>query len=70
MIGVLTVNICSLVPDVNECAGGSHGCQHTCTNTAGSYTCRCRTGYSLSGNGRSCIGKRNSHPELIADPSN
>jgi len=47
MIGVLTVNICSLVPDVNECTGGSHGCQHTCTNTAGSYTCSCRTGYSL-----------------------
>ena len=34
-------------PDVNECASNNGGCAHTCTNTEGSFTCSCRTGYEL-----------------------
>eukprot|EP00117_Sycon_ciliatum_P022357 scpid935/ scgid0353/ Receptor-type tyrosine-protein phosphatase S; Receptor-type tyrosine-protein phosphatase sigma len=41
--------------DVDECnADGGHNCDSnaTCTNTAGSFTCACNTGYS--GNGTVC----------------
>jgi len=42
--------------DINECALGTHNCDiHAiCTNTIGSYTCECKTGYS--GNGFTCYG--------------
>ena len=44
--------------DVNECTLGLDNCdldtQAICTNTIGSYTCACRTGYS--GNGITCVG--------------
>eukprot|EP00484_Ammonia_sp_Unknown_P010312 CAMPEP_0197072460 /NCGR_PEP_ID=MMETSP1384-20130603/210108_1 /TAXON_ID=29189 /ORGANISM="Ammonia sp." /LENGTH=496 /DNA_ID=CAMNT_0042511277 /DNA_START=138 /DNA_END=1628 /DNA_ORIENTATION=+ len=42
------------VLDENECALGTHSCDSNavCTNTAGSYTCECNTGYS--GDGYSC----------------
>ncbi|ELU08134.1 hypothetical protein CAPTEDRAFT_143904 [Capitella teleta] len=34
--------------DINECEDNTHheDC-HTCLNTIGSYTCRCRYGYTL-----------------------
>ena len=43
-------------PDINECNLNTDGCAHICTNTIGSYTCSCRTGYRLLSNGRSCQG--------------
>jgi len=45
--------------DINECSLGIHNCHAnaTCTNTQGSFTCSCKTGYS--GNGRNCSGKKN-----------
>ena len=44
------------VTDVNEC-DGANSCDSNadCTNTQGSYSCMCRTGYQ--GNGMSCGGK-------------
>ena len=46
-----------LFPDLNECTTGNHVCHHnaSCTNTDGSYTCKCDSGYS--GNGHNCSGK-------------
>ena len=40
--------------DINECAASP--CHHnaSCTNTEGSYTCNCQSGYS--GNGSICEG--------------
>ncbi|KAK6054644.1 EGF-like domain protein, partial [Cooperia oncophora] len=41
--------------DIDECKvqhGG--GCQHECVNTYGSYRCRCRPGFTLADDGRSC----------------
>ena len=43
--------------DTNECNTNNGGCQHSCINTAGSYQCWCNSGYRLSTNGKSCIGK-------------
>ena len=43
-------------PDIDECAVGSnsHGCQHTCVNTPGSYRCECNSGFLLGNDQRSC----------------
>ncbi|MFO0745476.1 MAG: EGF domain-containing protein [Myxococcota bacterium] len=40
--------------DVNECATGSAGCASnaTCTNTTGSFVCRCKDGFE--GDGKTC----------------
>ena len=43
--------------DIDECEAGTVSC-HTnaeCTNTDGSYTCSCSSGFS--GDGMSCVGK-------------
>ncbi|XP_078731465.1 dorsal-ventral patterning tolloid-like protein 1 [Lampetra fluviatilis] len=40
--------------DKDECAKDNGGCQHECVNTVGSYTCRCRQGYSLHPNLHDC----------------
>ena len=44
--------------DINECTELTHSCDHNCNNTEGSYTCSCRDGYLLDGDGRGCTGKR------------
>ena len=42
--------------DIDECATASHDCHEyaTCTNTVGSYTCECNTGFN--GDGNTCAG--------------
>ena len=42
--------------DINECDEEIDGCAQNCTNTAGSYTCSCSTGYRLGSDGHSCYG--------------
>ena len=39
--------------DDDECTGVNN-CKQTCTNTAGSYKCSCRPGYTLQPDGVSC----------------
>ena len=43
--------------DKDECALANGGCQHTCTNTDGSYICSCYSGYQLKPDGLTCQGK-------------
>ena len=43
--------------DINECEQGSAGCDHNCTNTAGSYNCACMDGYKLESDNHTCTGK-------------
>ena len=43
-----------LLSDINECTGGADNCAQRCTNTAGSYTCSCNSGFTLGADGRSC----------------
>ena len=42
--------------DINECATSNGGCETTCTNTDGSFTCSCDSGFQLNGDGLSCDG--------------
>lgn len=42
--------------ETNECEENIDQCSQNCENTAGSYTCSCREGYTLSSNGRTCNG--------------
>jgi len=48
--------MCCIDTDVNECQTNNGGCHSRaiCTNTYGSFRCRCRRGYI--GNGLSCYG--------------
>ncbi|XP_077161577.1 epidermal growth factor-like protein 7 [Paroedura picta] len=48
--------------DVDECAGGRHGCSQACVNTAGSYSCSCQEGHKLQADGKTCQA-----PELPTD---
>lgn len=42
---------------IDACADGRHGCQHHCVSARGSYSCRCRAGYYLNQDKRSCTSK-------------
>ncbi|XP_008055700.1 matrilin-4 isoform X1 [Carlito syrichta] len=39
---------------INLCAERTHGCEHHCVNSLGSYFCRCRAGFVLQQDQRSC----------------
>lgn len=39
---------------INYCALNKPGCEHECVNTEESYYCRCRRGYTLDPNGKTC----------------
>ena len=45
-----------VIPDINECTNKTDNCHKNadCTNTVGSFTCACKTGYS--GDGKTCTG--------------
>ena len=44
-------------PDVDECSNNNGGCEDTCTNTIGSFTCKCtHIGKVLSSDGLTCEG--------------
>ena len=57
-ITVIVMLIIIYNPDVNECQSDAlNECEPNalCTNTEGSYICRCLRGFE--GDGRQCIGK-------------
>lgn len=49
--------ICLFLLDVNECKTGKHSCEQLCENTLGGYVCKCKSGYRLSHDKKSCICK-------------
>ena len=49
----ILIYICT---DVDECSDGTHNCDQVCTNTNGSYTCSCNSGFTLGSDGQSCTG--------------
>ena len=50
-------NIVNASPDTNECGSANGGCAHYCSNTLGSFTCSCSSGFVLAGNNLNCTGK-------------
>ena len=52
--------------DINECTEGTDGCSQNCSNTVGSYTCSCQSGYWLASDRRWCAGNSivTSYPKL------
>lgn len=55
-IHIFTLNTCYLCIDIDECANSNGGCDQTCTNTIGSFSCGCNDGYELV-NETLCVGK-------------
>ena len=57
LLCIISKPLCSFFPDVNECENGNNSCHDNanCTNTIGSYTCSCNTGFS--GDGITCNSK-------------
>lgn len=43
--------------DLNECATNNGGCNQMCCNTFGGHFCKCRSGFHLDNDQRTCIGK-------------
>lgn len=43
--------------DENECSVNNGGCEHSCSNTIGSFHCKCPPGFTLSQDHRTCEGK-------------
>lgn len=45
--------------DIDECAEGSSSCgaHAECVNLPGGHRCRCRSGYELGFDGRTCVGE-------------
>ncbi|CAL1539956.1 unnamed protein product [Lymnaea stagnalis] len=41
--------------DVDECMLALTGCQHSCVNTEGSYTCSCYENYTLRSDNKTCV---------------
>ncbi len=46
----------SFILDTNECLNQNGGCEHSCTDTEGSYECSCEMGYALKEDQHSCQG--------------
>ena len=42
--------------DIDECSEDVHNCAQLCSNTAGSFTCSCQSGYRISTDDRQCTG--------------
>ena len=61
----VNTNITLWQTDINECTSGTPPCDANarCTNTPGSYTCTCNSGYR--GNGKTCDGELRGVPEWI-----
>ena len=62
---IMTVKVSLILPkfllifvsDINECLNNNGGCDQTCTNNNGSYSCSCNIGFVLAPDERSCYGK-------------
>ena len=53
----ISIVACCLCVDIDECGRKEHNCKQTCSNTVGSFECKCRDGYSLDFDGSTCTGE-------------
>ena len=56
-LGTLSLFVSLFCVDIDECENGENVCDANalCSNTPGSYVCRCIRGFE--GDGRTCVGK-------------
>lgn len=43
--------------EIDYCDLGNHGCEHDCVSVPESYICRCKKGYVLNLDGKTCSSK-------------
>ena len=69
-LGLHYVLFCALNSDIDECINEVYPCEPeaNCTNSIGSFSCACLTGYS--GDGMTCTGKLCVLVRHILDRSN
>ena len=53
---IITLNC---LTDVRECSAGKGGCSQRCIEEDGSFHCECHSGFELSEDKKTCIGKKN-----------
>lgn len=46
-----------LSPVIDHCSFGNHSCQHECVSIPNGHYCRCRSGFTLQPDSRSCRGR-------------
>ena len=46
-----------MVPDIDECALDTDGCEQDCINTPGSFQCDCFEGFLLNEDNITCYGE-------------
>lgn len=51
--------------DINECLSLHNPCDQICENTAGSFKCKCKPGFILDFDGKSCTGKINLTKKIL-----
>lgn len=44
--------------DIDECSYENGGCEQTCINTLGSYSCGCKSGFEAGRNMNTCTGSQ------------
>ncbi|POI28045.1 hypothetical protein CIB84_008205, partial [Bambusicola thoracicus] len=42
---------------IDYCSFGNHSCQHDCVSIPAGHRCRCREGFMLQHDGKSCRGE-------------
>ncbi|EGT53433.1 hypothetical protein CAEBREN_09437 [Caenorhabditis brenneri] len=52
-VNVIQDFLCHMIGDIDECSK-NNGCEHFCENIKGTYRCKCREGYQLGRDGRTC----------------
>lgn len=51
------VRVCACAVGSEMCELLDHQCQHTCVSSPGSFRCKCRDGFSLNPDGKTCKGE-------------
>lgn len=51
------VIVCFLVTGLDACAQGNNTCQHICVSDEDSFKCKCRVGFVLNADQKSCSRK-------------
>lgn len=49
---------CVFISDTNRCSVNNGGCEHFCDEASGKLQCRCKSGYELLSDGKSCRGEK------------